>query len=862
MTRSAAPPPDRFELFGQALDRLGQALVRRLGEQIAAVAEDLEAAGEAEPLARDRQALYAAAAMLRIDVRVRLERAGSGLHDRAHQCLEVAQRAGDENQALALMEENELRHQILAAEMARALRAAPGVKYADYAARVGALMPGLWQSDELNPLGARTLASGALDAFVDIGDASAVAGVLRRSMVARLAPALGPVIEDVRAWLADLGVAPGRAPAPGPARARATDAAAATPRASPGQASSAQVSSAQISPAQVSPAQVSSAQASSAQASSPQPSPHTPPPDTAPDEASDTAPDTAPSSAPPRPERALESSEQAAEAARVLGTSPLAGETGAARLPVVTTLQPVVELERDAVAFAHSIGALPYSREARAQFFGKVRVRLRAAGVPAAQGAVIDVVAAMFDYVVDDRRVPDPAKPLIWRLQQPAVALALLDPAYLGDDPRSLRRLVENIGAIVNAFSDDLSRGSELHRRLDTVVRAVEIVASALQTRSAVMARQVEHEYARAARNVSQLIERVVNERTALEAAPGRRNRRNYRNRPGREREVEVTERLGDLLRERLERHQVPESVREFVLNVWLRQLRTAVLRDGEDSAEFKVALQVVDDLLWSLDASKERQSRSELAQKIPPLIRLLTQGLREMGAKDDEHKPFFDELFLIHLRKMQRRRKGRGGSTAPGGAPDGDDDTGPSTRNGGPSTGGGTRRTGAGGDFDAPGAGAATIDRPPRSPAHGESLDDLGVPSTDRLPTLPDLSDAAPPTPGLPIGAPGTGADAGSPERADRKLMEILASLDLTDLPEDPRPFQLDADRALATLSRGDWLRLETRDGKPAYAKVAWINARRTVVLLVRHPDRRALSMRTEELRERFAQGRASRVG
>ena len=843
MTRSAAPPPDRFELFGQALDRLGQALVRRLGEQIAAVADDLEAAGEAEPLARDRQALYAAAAMLRIDVRVRLERAGSGLHDRAHQCLEVAQRAGDENQALALMEENELRHQILAAEMARALRAAPGVRYADYAARVGALMPGLWQSDELNPLGARTLASGALDAFVDIGDASAVAGVLRRSMVARLAPALGPVIEEVRAWLVDLGVEPGRAATPGPARARSTDTAAASARSS--------------SPATPSPASASAASASPASPSPASPSPASASPAAA---APETASESTSSSAAARPERALESTEQAAEAARVLGTSPLAGETGAPRLPVVTTLQPVVELERDAVAFAHSIGALPYSREARAQFFGKVRVRLRAAGVPAAQGAVMDVVAAMFDYVVDDRRVPDPAKPLIWRLQQPAVALALLDPAYLGDDPRSLRRLVENVGAIVNAFSDDLSRGSELHRRLDTVVRAVEIVASALQTRSAVMARQVEHEYARAARNVSQLIERVVNERTALEATPGRRNRRNYRNRPGREREVEVTERLGDLLRERLERHQVPESVREFVLNVWLRQLRTAVLRDGEDSAEFKVALQVVDDLLWSLDASKERQSRSELAQKIPPLIRLLTQGLREMGAKDDEHKPFFDELFLIHLRKMQRRRKGRGGSTAPGGTLEGDDDTGPSTRNGGPPT--GTRRTGTGGDRDAPGTGAATLDRPPRAPAHSESLDDLGVPSTDRLPTLPDLSEAAPPTPGLPIGAPGTGGDAGSPERADRKLMEILASLDLTDLPTEPRPFQLDADRALATLSRGDWLRLETRDGKPAYAKVAWINARRTVVLLVRHPDRRALSMRTEELRERFAQGRASRVG
>ncbi len=121
------------------------------------------------------------------------------------------------------------------------------------------------------------------------------------------------------------------------------------------------------------------------------------------------------------------------------------------------------------------------------------------------------------------------------------------------------------------------------------------------------------------------------------------------------------------MLEQRLERYDVPESVREFVLNVWLRHLRTAVLRDGEESGEFKVSLQVVDDLLWSLDRPKERQSRRQLAQKIPPLIRLLTQGLRAIGAKDEEFKPFFDELFLIHLRKMQRRA--RSGDNGAGGA-------------------------------------------------------------------------------------------------------------------------------------------------------------------------------------------------
>src|SRR5690606_41482027 len=146
-----------------------------------------------------------------------------------------------------------------------------------------------------------------------------------------------------------------------------------------------------------------------------------------------------------------------------------------------------------------------------------------------------------------------------------------------------------------------------------------------------------------------------------LEETPGRRNRRDYARRPSREREEEVTGQLHAMLAERLRKHPAPESVRDFLMNVWLRHLRTAALRDGEESAEFQVSMRVVDDLLWSLDESGERHSRRELAQRIPPLIRLMTQGVREIGAKDEEFKSFFDELFLIHLRRMQRHDRERG---------------------------------------------------------------------------------------------------------------------------------------------------------------------------------------------------------
>jgi hypothetical protein len=554
------------------------------------------------------------------------------------------------------------------------------------------------------------------------------------------------------------------------------------------------------------------------------------------------------------PERSLDATEQAAVAAAALASSPLAGE-GARRAPlaVVPTLQPVVEIERDALAFAHAIGAVPYSREARAEFFGNARSRLRSAGAPAAQAAVVDLVAAMFDYVIDDQRVPEAAKPLIWRLQQPAVALSLLDPAYLGDEPRSLRRLVENMGAIVNAFADDLSRGSELYKRLDTVVRAVEIVAGALQVRSAVMARQVEQEYARAARNVAQLIERIVQERSSLEAAPSRRNRRDYSRRPDRAREQEVTERLSGLLAERLARHDVPDSVREFLLNVWLRHLRTAILRDGEDSAEFRLALQVVDDLLWSLDEGRARQSRSQLAQKIPPLIRLLTQGLRAIGARDDEFKPFFDELFLIHLRKMQRR--GRSGDSANG--VETDTRAGPRSR---------MRRASVPSTSDSaphPPAPAAEEPRPvgavpagtpptqPLSSAGGTSGSETAGSSPPGRP--PSERAARQPQPGAFDGEPQEGGG--------RRLLEILASLDLGDLPLFPEELDEAPDRALDSLRRGDWLRLGGGGEPRGYAKVAWINERRTVVLMVRDPDRRAVSMRSVELLDRFRRGTAARL-
>jgi hypothetical protein len=103
-----------------------------------------------------------------------------------------------------------------------------------------------------------------------------------------------------------------------------------------------------------------------------------------------------------------------------------------------------------------------------------------------------------------------------------------------------------------------------------------------------------------------------------------------------------------------------------------------------------------------------------------------------------------------------------------------------------------------------------------------------------------------------------------GSPDSskaADDRLLTVLNSLDLNDFPALPTRLSISADAAIARLGRGDWIEVMGREGRARQFKVAWINSRRTVLLLVRRPDRRALSLRMDELRARLTDRKAALI-
>ena len=634
---------------------------------------------------------------------------------------------------------------------------------------------------------------------------------------------------------------------------------------------------------------------------------------------------------------------------------------GQERLLRAAALAPIANIEMEASSFADSVGAIAYSRDARNHFYTQLRIRLPEAYRGTPQVAVIDVVHALFDYAVDDKQVPEAAKPLLWRLQLPTVSLALMDSRYLGDQSNSMRRLVEDMAAIVMAFPDDIVKGSELWRRLESAVRAVEIVAHTLQSRAGVLASQVEKQFGESAKGVAMIADRVQSERTALESMPEKRNRRDYRHRPSRDVEQSITGKVSQQLAAKLQDQSVPESVRQFLSDVWLRHMRTAALRSGEDSGEYQVALQVVDELLWSLTASERKNGRKKLAARIPPLVRTLTQGVKSVGVEDKVLRSFFDELFLIHLRRMQRSEvlqldasaslaavsagsQGDESTIAPEPARVSNDDEmaipvlmpelnpeldqsliGRAAR----------RRV----DIDdkpmaallpipslsdlaperfamnrddrfaiketkqersAPGTRSQRIGEPVRpqpsleeattqlrplpplrattllksdtqtkGSKQGSSDEQFSRPSRNGPVKLQGMEQVAAAASIRMLTVPMTYDTAIKPAQAEqsvdwtasaseKKLLELLNSIDMNDGHIGLKRRELSADKAMDSVQVNTWVELSTGNATSRFCKVAWINERRTVVLMVRESDRKALSLRSGELLSRFAQKRA----
>ncbi len=250
---------------------------------------------------------------------------------------------------------------------------------------------------------------------------------------------------------------------------------------------------------------------------------------------------------------------------------------------------------------------------------------------------VIDVVGSLFDQILSDSRVSPQMAREIARLQLPVLRVALNDSSFFSTRRHPVRRFINRIASLANAF-DDFNDGpgalflQRVRKLVDEIIEGdfdqIELYAAKVAELEAFIAEQSEGE-----------VEQKSGAVTTLEA---------------KESELRVQQRYMLQLQSALAPLSLPSYLQEFLSQVWSQALVLATRREGPDSDRARRYRRVGTDLVMSVQPKGSPMFRKKFLMQLPPLMKDLNEGMKLIGWPDAAQKEFFGKLLPAHAESLK----------------------------------------------------------------------------------------------------------------------------------------------------------------------------------------------------------------
>ncbi|MBS0432292.1 MAG: DUF1631 domain-containing protein [Proteobacteria bacterium] len=247
--------------------------------------------------------------------------------------------------------------------------------------------------------------------------------------------------------------------------------------------------------------------------------------------------------------------------------------------------------------------------------------------VSGADEDTIDLVGMLFEYILQDRTIPAPMQVLLSRLQIPYLKVAILDRRMFAHASHPARRLLDLLADTAKGWSEESDRDRRLYDRTKGVVEAL---LSDFDDDIGVFERQLADFTAFVDNNRKRA---DLAEQRAAEAARGRERLQEARRRAARE------------IVSRMEGHPLPTLLQGVLTRPWANYLVLVLLRQGEQSEEFRDALRFVDEFVESASAPRDERERTELRDRLPWLEKTLRHGLTTVAFQEPDLHKLVDEL-------------------------------------------------------------------------------------------------------------------------------------------------------------------------------------------------------------------------
>ncbi|WP_114241740.1 DUF1631 domain-containing protein [Dyella sp. C9] len=247
----------------------------------------------------------------------------------------------------------------------------------------------------------------------------------------------------------------------------------------------------------------------------------------------------------------------------------------------------------------------------------------------------IDLVGMLFEFILEDRNLPTEMQVLLARLQIPYLKAAILDRKLFAHRQHPARRLLDNLADAAKGWSAESDRDHRLHDKIKSIVdRLLQDFDDDLTIFERLCVEL--QEFQDISRRRAELAEQRVAESTR-----------------GREKLEQARRRAAREILTRIDGHNLPPLIHGILSRAWANYLVLTILRQGEESSEFRDALRFANDFIDSTKPARTLDERRALRQMLPGIERALRRGLANVAFQESDIDRLLAQLHTYYRHQL-----------------------------------------------------------------------------------------------------------------------------------------------------------------------------------------------------------------
>ena len=253
--------------------------------------------------------------------------------------------------------------------------------------------------------------------------------------------------------------------------------------------------------------------------------------------------------------------------------------------------------------------------------------------------AIIELIALMFQSILQEDRIPPGIRVWFARLQMPVLSVALADPDFFNRLDHPARLLIDHMGSCALGFD---ASGISIEALETEIKRVVQVVEQYPETGERV--------YQRVYEEFKEFLKRNLTQKASTQKVVGVAQQVEQKETLAIQCTIELRNQIKDM--------PVRDEIRDFLYKVWAEVIAVASMRQGGQHAQTLQLKKTAVDLIWAASAKPNRADRARVIADLPELLKSLRAGMGLLGLSEqnqDEHlKVISDTLADAFMSKTQ----------------------------------------------------------------------------------------------------------------------------------------------------------------------------------------------------------------